>query len=207
MNTPSHAILNLALLIDQQPQAALSIVVGAILPDAPIFALYLWAKLIRQASEQEIWTVLYWQPFWQNLTATVHSIPLALIGIAIAHYCRWQWVEIFCLSVLFHAFLDLPVHHDDAHRHFFPFSNYRFISPISYWDSKHYGGVVSAIERLSVLVATLYVLPKIDSWFGKGFAIAVNLIYLTGFLYPFFFRRCRNVTQQVPTATNCKPNP
>jgi ABC-type multidrug transport system fused ATPase/permease subunit len=206
MNTPSHAILNLALLIDQRPQSTSAIVVGAILPDAPIFALYLWAKFIQQASEQEIWTVLYWQPFWQNLTAAFHSIPLTLLGIAVAHYCRWQYFEVLLVSMLFHDFLDLPVHHDDAHRHFLPFSNYRFISPISYWDPKHYGGVVSAIERLTVLLATIYVLPKIDSWLGKGLAIVVNLIYLTGFLYPFFFRRCRNTAQQVPTATNCKRN-
>ncbi|MBW4518621.1 MAG: hypothetical protein KME16_02665 [Scytolyngbya sp. HA4215-MV1] len=187
MNTPSHAIINLALLIDQKPQAALTIAIGAILPDLPIFVLYFWAKLIQRLPERQIWTEMYWQPFWQNWTAAFHSIPLAIIGILIARHYGWQRVEILFWSMLFHSFLDLPVHHDDAHRHFFPFSNYRFISPISYWDPKYHGRIVSVLERLMVLASTLYVFPKIDSWVGKGLMIAVNILYLTNFLYPFFF--------------------
>ncbi|HAG83071.1 MAG TPA: hypothetical protein DCL61_18390, partial [Cyanobacteria bacterium UBA12227] len=81
MNTPSHAILNLALISQQSPiQASLPIAIGAILPDAPIFILYFWAKFVLRQPERQIWLETYEQPFWQNWVAMFHSLPLALIG-------------------------------------------------------------------------------------------------------------------------------
>ncbi|NEP59516.1 MAG: hypothetical protein F6K31_21315 [Symploca sp. SIO2G7] len=195
MNTPSHAIINLALISSQQyhPQDALPITIGAVLPDAPIFILYFWAKLVRRQTEQQIWSQTYELPFWQNFVATFHSIPLALILVLIAHYWGWQQGELLCLSMVFHSLLDLPVHHDDAHRHFFPFSNYRFISPFSYWNPKHHGNAVSLVERLMVLGATFYVFPELNSWVGKGLLIAVNLFYLGTLIYYSltFFQKTR----------------
>ena len=86
MNTPSHAILNLFFLGRQtQPQANLPIFIGAILPDIPIFVLYGWAKLIARLPEHQIWSETYYEPFWQNIVATFHSIPLALLGWVIAY--------------------------------------------------------------------------------------------------------------------------
>jgi hypothetical protein len=162
---------------------ALPIALGAVLPDAPIFVLYLWAKLIRRQPERQIWRETYELPFWQNIVAAFHSIPLAIIGVAIANSWGWYDGEIIFLSMIFHSLLDLPVHNHDAHRHFFPFSNYRFISPLSYWDRKHYGEIVSFVEKLLVLGATIYIFPAIDSWLGKGILIAVNLFYWLIFLY------------------------
>ncbi|NEO36422.1 MAG: hypothetical protein F6J90_08845 [Moorea sp. SIOASIH] len=184
MNTPSHAIINLAVLNQQtQLQAALPITIGAILPDAPIFILYIWAKLIRRQPEYQIWSQTYELPFWQNLVATFHSLPLALCGVIISHYWGWQLWEILCWSMILHSLLDLPVHNDDAHRHFFPLSNYRFISPFSYWDPKHHGHTVSTLEKLLVLVATIVSFSMIESWIGKSLLIVVNVLYLIAFLY------------------------
>ncbi len=185
MNTPSHAIINLALISSQQPdpQYALAIAVGAVLPDAPIFVLYFWAKFVRRQTQHQIWSQTYELPFWQNLVATFHSIPLALIVVLITHYWGWQSGELLSLSMVFHSLLDFPVHHNDAHRHFFPFSNYRFISPLSYWNPKHHGNTVSLIDKLMVLGASFYVFPYLNSWIGQGLIIAVNLFYLTTLIY------------------------
>ncbi|MBD1923054.1 hypothetical protein H6F77_18545 [Microcoleus sp. FACHB-831] len=179
MNTPSHVILNLAILINPQSiSQPLPILCGAVLPDIPMFLLYFWAKFIRRLPERQIWTETYYEPFWQNITHTFHSIPLALIGWLVAYYFSWQEIQIIFSSVFLHSLCDLPVHNDDAHRHFLPFSNYRFISPISYWDVKHHGEVVAKVEMLLVLVATLYVLPFFHSYISKGLLIGVNLMYL-----------------------------
>ncbi|NET38624.1 MAG: hypothetical protein F6K19_42635 [Cyanothece sp. SIO1E1] len=184
MNTQSHAVLNLALLSQQFPaSAALTIAIGAILPDAPMFVLYAWAKLIRRQSEYQIWTETYNLPFWQNIIATFHSIPLALLGFVVAYYANWQVAEILCLSMVLHALLDLPVHSEDAHRHFFPFSHYRFISPISYWDPRYHGAIVAGVEKLLVLAATLYVFPLIHSPIGRGILVAINLLHLIIIVY------------------------
>lgn len=188
MNTPTHAILNLAILGKKAfPQANLIIAIGGIFPDIPIFIFYFWAKFIQRLPESQIWREAYYQPFWQNITALFHSIPIACIGVAIAYFLNSPMAQVFCLSLILHSLLDLPVHHDDAHRHFFPFSNYRFISPISYWDTRHYGGIVMIIEWISVIVGSVYCFSLVQSWIGRGLMIAINIFY-TLFIVLFLIR-------------------
>ena len=49
-----------------------------------------------------------------------------------------------------HCVTDLLVHREDAHAHFFPLSSWRFVSPVSYWDPRHYGAVVGLVELVLV---------------------------------------------------------
>jgi hypothetical protein len=188
MKTPSHAIINLAILAKPQlPQANLIIASGGILPDIPIFLFYFWAKYMARLPEGTIWSKAYYEPFVQNIVALFHSIPLAGIGWLIAYYLGWPSVQILFISTILHSLGDLPVHNDDAHRHFFPFSNYRFISPFSYWDRNHYGSIVSLVEMLLVLLSTFRVFGLVNSYFGKGLLILVNGFYLIGALL-FYIR-------------------
>ena len=181
MKTPSHAIINLAILgSTQHSELNLLIVTGGILPDIPIFLFYFWAKYIARLPEATIWSKAYYEPFVQNIVALFHSIPLAGIGWLIAYYLGWPSVQILCMSMILHSLGDLPVHNDDAHRHFFPFSNYRFISPFSYWDRNHYGSIVSLVEMLLVLLSTFRFFGLVNSYFGKGLLILVNCFYLIG---------------------------
>jgi len=181
MKTPSHAIINLAILgKTQHSELNLLIVTGGILPDIPIFLFYFWAKYIARLPSATIWSKAYYEPVVQNIVALFHSIPLAAIGWLIAYYFGWQSIQILFLSMILHSLGDLPVHNDDAHRHFFPFSNYRFISPFSYWDRNHYGSIVSFIEMLLVLLSTFRVFGCVNSYVGKGLLILVNCFYLIG---------------------------
>ncbi len=108
MNTPSHAILNLTVLGKfKLPELNLAIVIGGILPDIPIFAFYLWAKFIARLPDSKIWSEAYYQPLMQNVVAISHSIPLALIGWAIAYYFKSELIQVICLSLILHSLLDL----------------------------------------------------------------------------------------------------
>jgi len=181
MNTPSHAIINLAILGKPQlPPANLIIAIGGILPDIPIFLFYFWAKYMARMPEAKIWSKAYYEPFVQNIVALFHSIPSRRSKKLIADYFGWESVQILFLSMILHSLGDLPVHNDDAHRHFFPFSNYRFISPFSYWDRKHYGSIVSVVEMLLVLLSTFRVFGFVNSSIGKILLILVNCFYLIG---------------------------
>lgn len=183
MNTSSHAILNLVVFSQQmQNQASHAIFIGAILPDVPIFVFYFLMKFVYRLPSRQIWSEVYYQPFWQVIISSFHSIPLALIGVIIAHVFKWQVIEVGFISMVLHSLLDLPVHNNDAHRHFFPLSNYRFISPISYWDRKHYGGIVAFVEISLVLIASIYMFPTMQSPFTKGLLLAVNLFYWGAYL-------------------------
>lgn len=183
MNTPSHYLINLVLLSSAiAPKQNLAITIGAILPDFPIFIFYGVSKVIYKLPESEIWGKAYYEPFWQNLIALFHSFPLAIIGLILCFYWKWQIGIVLFLSIIFHSLLDFPVHHDDAHRHFFPFSEYRFISPISYWDPAHYGRIVALIEVLLVLGITPIALGLVKSSITQGVIFAINALYLVGYV-------------------------
>ena len=55
---------------------------------------------------------------------------------------------------------DLPVHHNDGHRHFLPISNWRFESPVSYWDPAHFGVIFATLELVLAVSALIYVMRK-----------------------------------------------
>lgn len=190
MNTPSHAVLNLAVLIEPSSQAwAGPILLGAVLPDLPLFVLYLWAKGVRRLPEQHIWSETYYHPFWQTWVDLFHSIPLAIMGMVVSYVGGFYPGVWLCGSIGLHALLDLPVHHDDAHRHFFPFHEFRFISPVSYWDPRHYGHIAAAVEILLVLIATVYLFPLIHAEIGLMLLAGVNLFYLGTYGYAVLSKR------------------
>jgi hypothetical protein len=48
-------------------------------------------------------------------------------------------VVMFALAAMSHLAGDFPVHVQDAHPHFWHFTDWRFRSPVSYWDLGHHG--------------------------------------------------------------------
>ena len=187
MNTPSHAIINLAVL-GQRYHAEWNwpIVLGALIPDLAMFVFYGWAKLIVGMPEAQIWDIAYYESFWQNTFDFWNSIPLALVGIGLGvglgRQTKWHSIgtaiAICCTSALLHCLADLPLHREDAHRHFWPLSNVRFESPISYWDPDHYGNIFVLFEAGLVLLLSVYVFRLIRSWWGKGALILSNIFML-----------------------------
>ena len=50
---------------------------------------------------------------------------------------------------MLHSIVDILTHNDDGPVLFFPFNwQYRFPSPVSYWDTDHHGGVFMIFEVL-----------------------------------------------------------
>ena len=183
MNTPAHAIFNLALLgRKQQPEWNPLIIWGALIPDLAMFGFFLLLKLTR-VPDRQIWSVEYYRPVWQNIFDFFNSIPLALIGLAITLYFRRTGIALLFASILLHCLEDLPLHHDDGHRHFWPLSNFRFESPISYWDPNYYGAIAGSIELGLMVVASVYVFRRVRSPFTKGLLIVANALPLAAGLY------------------------
>ena len=151
MNTPAHLLVNLATLGGGPRRAHTgAIALGALLPDLPMFGFYLWQKLYLATPERVIWGSRYFEPNWQLFFDLFNSIPLAGLGWVVALALRRTGAALFCASMVAHALLDLPVHREDAHRHFLPFSSWQFVSPVSYWDPAHYGAIVALLETVLV---------------------------------------------------------
>jgi len=181
MNTPGHSILNLALLnrgyLAGNPWP---ILLGSWLPDAAIFIFYGWAKAVNLPASV-IWQEAYYRPFWQEIFAIGNSIPLALMGAGLFLWLRRPAGVALFASMLLHHLEDFPLHHNDAHQHFWPLSAYRFISPVSYWDPDHYGAYGALVEASLTLIASIYLWTRSRSRWGRGTLILINVAYLVGY--------------------------
>lgn len=142
---------------------------------------------MQQLPHRIIWREAYYQPFWQEIFAVGNSIPLALVGWGLCYRWRLQWGQVFCASMLLHHALDLPLHHDDAHRHFWPLSQLRVISPVSYWDPDHYGLWGAGLEVGLLLGASAYLGWQIRSPIGRGLLLLTSLFYLWVYLRAYLW--------------------
>ncbi len=152
MITTTHAILNCAVLGQKEkPSYYLPVILGAVIPDLPMF-LYFGFYLLNHNHIRITPKYLDEYHFRQLWVDWGHSIPLAL-GLALFFFLvRFQSGLFFSLSVFLHSLEDLPVHSEYAHRHFLPFSDWRFFSPLSYWNPKYHAAIVAPIEWAVVLV-------------------------------------------------------
>lgn len=193
MNTPAHALINLALL--SHPKAisgqikvfSFAILLGALLPDALMFIFYVYEKLMLATPEQIIWQERYFLPAWQNSFDIFNSIPLILIGFTASVWQKSPFFQALTLSMLLHCLFDLPLHNDDAHRHFFPFSDWRFISPVSYWDPDHFGRYMIVLEIVFSLAACAYLTLKQNSAWVKVVSVALLCAYIAFGVYAYCY--------------------
>ena len=140
MNTQSHAIINVSLLSRQdKPHLHRYALFGAVLPDFPMFVFFVTETFIFRHSQGQIWSERYFLPQWQNVFDIFNSVPFILMILGIGYWRKSDAVIFFCWSMLLHCAADFFLHRNDAHRHFFPFLQFTFRSPISYWDAAHYG--------------------------------------------------------------------
>jgi len=194
MNTPSHAILNLFILrklfkkkVDKVKHFNLIVVLGSILPDLPMFFFFLYYTFINKVPQMEIWHTLYFTESWQVVFNLFNSIPIFLVIALLAYKFSKTRLFVFCLANLLHFVGDFFVHQEDAHAHFFPLSNYKFMSPISYWDRSSGGTTFSIIEAMVILVISIYLFKHIKTWWGKALLIGANVFSLLHFSVPIFF--------------------
>lgn len=151
MITSTHALLALAALSKRgETKRNLSVLAGALLPDLAIFLWAPYQSIFNGVSGDEMWNELYFAAPMQNLIAWFNSIPiyagLLLLGI-LARSKRWgKLLIVFSLAALIHIATDMPVHADDAYRHFWPISDWRFYSPLSYWDVDHHAAWVGKVD-------------------------------------------------------------
>ncbi len=177
MTTPAHAALSL-IVLGRSERNALPVALGAVAPDLPMLVFYFWERLVRGVSEGRIWSERYFDPGWQVVFDIPSSIPLLVLTLclllvlvgrrppagsipsagaaAAPRPARLTASALFVASMILHALGDLPLHREDAHRHFFPFSDWRFTSPVSYWDPDHYGGYAAIGEVLLVLAVSFF---------------------------------------------------
>ncbi len=155
MQTPTHAILALALLAKNgDPKRNRTILLGALIPDVFIYICWIWLTT-HGVSQETIWNEIYFQSsiqFWSGLSNSVPIyVALALLGY-MQRKTKWGLLLlVFALAALTHMATDFPLHAEDAHQHFWPLTTWKFHSPLSYWDTNHYGRIIGGLETLLAL--------------------------------------------------------
>jgi hypothetical protein len=138
------------------PELLAPIAVGAVLPDSPMLIFYAWERGVLGTAERVIWSSSYWDPGWQAAIDSLNSLPLIALGLLLSWRLGAPRMLALFASMALHCLCDLAVHHDDAHRHLFPFSDWRFASPVSYWDPAHHGRIFAGFEIVGVLVGSAW---------------------------------------------------
>ncbi|MEM6462403.1 MAG: cobalamin biosynthesis protein CobQ [Pseudomonadota bacterium] len=162
MNTQTHVLLAAALFAKpQEPARNTAVIAGALVPDLAIYTLFVWSKLAG-IPERTVWSQLYFEPPWADAVMIGNAAPIYIlvlvIGVAAANRIpQASLLTYFALAALLHLATDFPVHADDAHAHFWPLTDWRFRSPVSYWDPARNGNWFALFEIL-VGVVLSYVL-------------------------------------------------
>jgi membrane-bound metal-dependent hydrolase YbcI (DUF457 family) len=189
MNTQTHVIMGAALLGRDIPKRAWFGALGGILPDIPMLAI-VFTLMAWDTPPDVIFGRLYWQNWWQVTNAIGHNFWLWGGLLALSFFMRerlsaslraiegWTLVAVFSASALFHTTIDFVCHREDAHMSFWPVTRWKFISPVSYWDSRHYGDWFGAFEAILGLCLAIILFRRFQNIFVRAGLVVAMLLYV-----------------------------
>lgn len=190
MITPSHIIYGWALAkatkSEPDRKRTLAFVAGGFIPDLPVYTFFVVHTFLLGTAQREMWDTLYFDSAWTPFITLSHSLLIWPLLLLFASCTKRMILKYVAISALLHITLDFFVHHDDAYRHFWPISEWKFMSPISYWDPQHYGQWVGAIDSIVIvgLLGWLYtVYTNKKARIGIGLVI---VLYVASTIAPYF---------------------
>ena len=189
MNTPAHLIMGAAVFgHPDRTKITLAALFGAVLPDLSLYLMAGWALIVMDLPGDVVFGQLYFSDTWQRIFAIDNSFILWGLGLAAALWWQRTWAVALCGAALLHIAFDFPLHNEDARMHFWPLSDWKFFSPISYWDSSSGGQVVGVIELVAVLAMTALLLWRFKNiWARLGFTLLAALQVVPFFAWYLFF--------------------
>jgi hypothetical protein len=166
VNTPTHAALNY-LVLGRGPSSRRGwIVAGAVLPDVPMFAFFVYEAQLRHESMARIFGDLYFEPGWQTLFDAFHSIPIFVVLALWFAWRRNRAGQLFAASLLLHSLVDWPTHVEDAHAYLWPLWRSPLVGFVSYWHPGSSFWILEAaicIAALAVAARPFFVTAPRDS--------------------------------------------
>ena len=189
MITPSHTIYSWAVAkaTKQAPdmRRTLVFVAGGVVPDLPVYVFFLVHTFLIGSAQSDMWNMYYFDSAWTPFITLSHSLILWPLLLLFAILMKRTLTKYFAISALLHVSLDFFVHHDDAYRHFWPLTDWKFMSPLSYYDPQYFGNWVSGIDTVLIIgllawLSTIYTNTKAR----VGIAVVV-LLYITAGILPY----------------------
>ena len=108
---------------------------------------------------------MFFNTIWVKTAHNLFHGPLPVLLYILIGYWAWKngkdwgpalfWFATACMG---HTLIDIPLHYDDGPLLLFPFNfNFRFYSPVSYWDPKRYGRPFAILEHSFILLSLVWV--------------------------------------------------
>ncbi|MBD2092389.1 metal-dependent hydrolase [Microcoleus sp. FACHB-1515] len=178
MNTPSHLLMAAAIdkALPRVPIVKTAFLLGSVAPDVPLWILSIggivYYRFLLGWDSADVAHLLFddlyfHHPLWLIGHNVLHSPVLLLVGLSVvwrsrrnigSRSCGWFW---FLVACLLHSAVDILTHADDGPLLLFPLNwNLRFHSPVSYWDSNHYGRQFQVFELALDGVLLIYLLKQ-----------------------------------------------
>ena len=179
MHTQTHLLIGAAAL-GRPGRAGMGLAAGfgSVLPDIPAIVMAGWALLVQRRDADEVFRVAYFSDAWHAVLAPAHSVPLWALVLAGGFALGRDVVKAFAGGGLLHMAFDLPVHADDPHRHFWPLSDWRFESPVSYWDPAHFGLWVAPLEVAAGLALVVLLWRRWSSRWARAGLLLLGVLYV-----------------------------
>ncbi len=188
MNSQTHMLMGAVLFGRPVPRLAWAAAAGGVAPDFPMYVIIAGLRMfgypMREIFDRLYWSD-WWQIanafghsflLWGGLVAGSMAIlsrhrsahtsvaPTAPTGRvdeeapAVRLKPLASLVLAVSASALLHSAIDFLVHRDDGHMHFWPLTEWRFQSPVSYWDPAHGGNWFGLFEAAVgiVLIVVLF---------------------------------------------------
>lgn len=191
MITPSHLIYNWAAAkaLDQKLGEDKSrlhgFLLGGILPDIPAYTFFVFYTFIAGASQNEMWDVLYFDSPFSVFITLSHSFLLWPAVLLIGYVFRKEIIMWLGAGAMMHSVIDFLVHNDDAYMHFWPLSEWKFMSPISYWDPSHYGNIVGTVDTVLILLLLWWFSRNLTNWKQRSLVYGVATFYFLMTILPW----------------------
>lgn len=116
-----------------------------------------------QSAQHMFKHLFYNDPVWIFLHNFLHSPLMVALsaganGLLMRPWPKFQrWLNYFLAACFFHDLVDVVTHHDDGPLALFPVNwNWRFASPISYWDPQHGGRQFAVFEIALNVVLVIF---------------------------------------------------
>lgn len=176
MNTPAHLIIA-ATAFGRPNKRAITIaaIIGALVPDVSLYAMVAWSIFVQGISPDVVFGSYYYSSTWQRVFAVDNSFVLWGIGLGFAIWSKRPVSLAFAGAGLLHLALDFPFHNHDARMHFWPLTDWVFISPYSYWDRRFHADIIGPLE-LGLSLALSAVLIRRFKGIGAWALIALVVI-------------------------------
>ncbi len=179
----THTLFALAVLTKKEtPLRNRAAFLGSVIPDAFIYVVALGWTLFSAEPMSRLWDEVYFDPPMQSIASAFNSIPiyalLALLGYIYRRTKAGIIILFLSLAALLHISMDLPVHAHDAYAHFWPITQWKFHSPISYWEPHLHAHWVGFIETAIALGAAWMIARRFEKTWITVLMLILAILYI-----------------------------